>query len=103
MSFTGHIADTEVARRAAMNVKLADDLNLVNDADLTSLANAKAVVDTAEGNLHIADRLYATQTKRAFDVAVAVTGNSSLFSGSALSTVYDALPAHNDHHARMIS
>lgn len=103
MAFTGTIADTETARRASMCILLADSLNLINDADLTSADAAKAAVDAAEALLPITDRLYAVHVKRAIDVAIATTGNSSLFSGSSLATVYAALPDNNGKHARMIS
>lgn len=101
--FTGSITDTETARRASMCILLADSLNLINDSDLTSTAAAKAAVDAAEALLPISDRLYAIHVKRAIDVALAVTGDSTLFSGSSLATVYAALPANNGNHARMIS
>lgn len=98
MSWNGKIVDETLARRASQCVLLAQNLGLIADGDLTSLAAAQAAVATNEALLPITQQIYAPQIQRALEVG---DNFGAPVTTSSLSAFYAALP-DNDGHARRL-
>jgi len=99
MAWTGSVTDTETARRASMCVQLAENMGLIVDGDLTSLAAAQAAVIAAEAELPVSQQIYSVDVNRALEVAADFGASVT---GSSLATFYGALPDNNGMTARML-
>ena len=115
MAYTGHIADTETGRRAAGSALWAQNPNSVSTsswyqvaaASLSSVAVAQAAVasqaagNTANVNIHVSDRQWATSMARGYQIASNV-GGTACMTGSSYSVLYAALPDSVGHTRNMI-
>lgn len=95
-----HISDVPHQQKVARMTNLADNLDLINDADLTSLTAAKNAVDTQAALKHITDRQHVPQVKRALEMASDVSASS--VTGSSIQAIRDALPAVNGQTGRLL-
>ncbi|MCH9839279.1 hypothetical protein K0U83_26695 [bacterium] len=100
MAYTGSERDYQTALLASQTILQAEEMGLIVDGDLTSLANAKAAVQTASDADQITTQIYADQVKRALDLAVAF-GGAAVATSSSLATLYAALPDNGGNTARM--
>lgn len=85
-----HIADVPHQQKIARTINLADNLDLINDGDLTSESAALAAVDTQAAKKHISDRMHVPQVKRAIEMVADVLAGS--VTGSDITDMTDALP-----------
>lgn len=95
-----HIADKPHQEKIARTINLADNLDFINDADLTSLTAAKAAVDTNAASKHIADRQHVPNIHRALEMAADV--DSASVTGEDIDDIRDALPAVDGHTGRLL-
>lgn len=100
MAYTGTINSEEAAVLASQTILLAQQLGYLVDANLTSLAAAKAAIDAKALTVPTRENIYADQFKRALDLAVAY-GGASVVTGSSLATLYAALPDNGGNTARL--
>ena len=63
-----HIAEEPITAGTKGGLLLGDKVNILADADLTTLAAAKTAVDTASANLHVAERTFAPRVKASLDM-----------------------------------
>lgn len=94
-----HIADVH-QQKIARTINLADNLDFINDGDLTSESAALAAVDTQAALKHVADRQHVPQIKRAIEMVADI--DSATVTGSDITDMTDALPDVDGHTGRLL-
>jgi hypothetical protein len=95
-----HIGDSPHQAKVARQLNLADNLDLINDADLTSLTAAKAAVDTQAALKHVSDRHHAPNVKRGLEMASDI--NAATVTGSSIASARALLPAVSGQTGRIL-
>ena len=98
MSFTGHVADIEIARKAAGAVLIGQNILGVTAGNLTTVATAQTAASAGQLTLNIGDRTYAANTNRGYTVASNMGGTF----GSTYAALYASLPDSAGHQRKMI-
>ena len=99
MAWIGSICDEPVARLSSSSALIGDtNLGMV-DADLATVATARAAAVTNTAALQICDQPIGNQCSRGFKVA----SNMGATFGSTFAAFYASLPSNGNHKRRMIT
>ncbi len=102
MAWSGHIADIEIARRAGGSAIMADTRIAMADADLATVALARATAIANTNNLaitQICDRVIGQQCDRGFLIASNMGGTFA----STFAVLEASLPDSTGHIRQMIT
>lgn len=100
MAWVGSVCDQEIARRSSMSALVGDTNLAMVDADLSSVAVAKAAAVTNANAGYVGERFFGINVSRGFQVASNLGGTFS----SSFSTLYGSLPSNpNSSKAMMIN
>lgn len=102
MSWSGHIADTELARRAGGNAIIADTDLGMGTSDLATLATAQAAATANAANralVQICDLAVVQQCSKAFKIG----SNMSATFGSTFAAYEASLPDSTGHKRQLYS
>lgn len=64
-----HVAESNITACVKGGINFGVNTGLLEDGDLTSLATAKAAVDTDNAKLHTSQKLFGVRVKSALDLA----------------------------------
>jgi hypothetical protein len=102
MAWTGHISDTETARKAGGSAIMADINLALGTSNITTVAVAEAAATAAVNNLavtQICDRVIGQQCARGFRIASNMGGTF----GSTFAVLEASLPSSAGHIRQMIT
>ncbi len=96
-----HIADLPHQQKVARQLNLSDELDLINDADLTTTTAALAAIDTQAALKHVADRCHVPSAKRGIEMMAAIDATTT--TGSSIAAARALLPAVDGHTGRILN